>query len=369
MNGVSSAQSNVATNGKALQTLGQIHLAVEARHDRQAVLSTWAKDRWIDMPDWRFHRQIIRIALFLKERVQVRPGESVAIASPPRVEWLVADWAAVLSGAVAVTVDPALGRDAVTAALAESRPRVAFVAREEDKNWLLEISGRTNGELRSLEKIVVFEGLPAPPAGADRAPKDRGEGSRWSFWSSVLDLGGTLDTAERAQAFRGRARELAPGMHALAHFERTADGANRWRRLTHGEVIGELRRYWSRTPPRKGDVAYVSAAELSWSVRLASYAFTADGFTRTAVGTPGREAEEIATLEPQLAVAPKSLVESALPKRPGGEGAREVRWRPAALALIDRANLLAPIRKRLLGEAPRAPDAAGEGFREVVDFQ
>src|SRR5579859_6804140 len=97
-------------------------------------------------------------------------------------------------------------------------------------------------------------------------------------------------------------------MPAFAHFERPKAGPARWRRLTHGAVVEELRSFWQRTPPEKGDVAYIAGRELSWSARLAGHAFTADGFTKTLLGTPGRELEQMREVRPQLAVAPRELV-------------------------------------------------------------
>src|SRR5690606_7057022 len=58
----------------------------------------------------------------------VAPGDRVAIMSPTRMEWLVADLAILASGAVAVPVYDTNSPDQCRSILANSRPRLAFVA-------------------------------------------------------------------------------------------------------------------------------------------------------------------------------------------------------------------------------------------------
>ena len=53
------------------ESLGVVHLAVERKHDRAAVLRYRVATTWQDMPDWRFHRHAMRIGLYLRERAQL----------------------------------------------------------------------------------------------------------------------------------------------------------------------------------------------------------------------------------------------------------------------------------------------------------
>ena len=263
------------------ETLGQLHVQAEKAHTRRAVLRWRADDKWQELPAWRFYRHVIRIGLFLRERLGVRAGDRVLIGSSLRVERVVAEWAAVTLGAAAVTLDVDMTDDALSSLGIELAPKVVFV-------------GGALGRARPLEgwreagadAVIVFDS--AGPPGVARS------------WAEVLDLGGTLDTAERAQAFREQARALTADTTALGYVDRPGGGSVRL--LTHADVVGRLRSYWSLVPPRTGDLAYVSGQSDAASWCLPLWAFVADGWTSTVLGTPGREADEVVELQPDLFV-------------------------------------------------------------------
>jgi AMP-binding enzyme len=320
------------------QTLGDLYLLSERSPVRRAVLRWRGDDQWEEMPGWRFNRQVIRIGLFLRERLNTKPGDRVLIRSSLRVERIVAEWATIAIGAIAVTLDGDLPDDAVPAVCGEFAPKVAFVDGPLDR--LLDIRGAP-----AAESVVVL------------GPDSAGGGAR--PWSTVLDLGGSLDTAERAQSFRAQARSLAPSMGALAYRERT-NGASTTL-LTHAEIIGRLRAFWRRVPPREGDLAYVAAGRSSATVCLPLWAFVGDGRTSTALGTGGREADEIAGLAPHLIVGPPDLCDRTRLKEWPRRAERSV-----ASRLLERVPLVEKLRSRL---APRAERAAPRrSVREILTF-
>src|SRR6266516_785383 len=112
---------------RGAETVSELYLAAMREHDRKSVTLHWSGDRWEETPDWRLDRQVIRLALYLRERAGVGPGERVVILSPLRREWLLADWAACAQGAAAVAIDPDTPTPALAAALEEIAPRAAFV--------------------------------------------------------------------------------------------------------------------------------------------------------------------------------------------------------------------------------------------------
>ena len=83
----------------------------------------------------------------------VAPGDRVAIMSPTRMEWLVADLAILASGAVAVPVYDTNSPDQCRSILANSRPRLAFVA-DPDLGALLTSTAPPDAP---LEDLVVFD--------------------------------------------------------------------------------------------------------------------------------------------------------------------------------------------------------------------
>jgi hypothetical protein len=239
----------------AIDTLAALHLHAMRHHRRPAALLVREGDGFAPVPDWRFERHVLRIALFLKERMGVHPGDRVAIASPLRAEWFAADVAAVLLGAVSFAAS-----DDAVAALA---PRVAFAARP----------------IEGVETICFEDG-----------PRT---------WQSALDLGGTLDTAERAQALRAAARELKARFPALA----VAGGAP----LTQGQALARV----AAAAPAEGP-AYIAGDPRDLDTRLRLHAAFASGVASAALGTPGHEAEERALLQPPSPPARRGFMERLL---------------------------------------------------------
>lgn len=274
-------------------TLTQLYLHAMREHARPSLLLHWREDRWQAVPDWRFDRQVIRLALYLRERVGVGAGDRVAVISELRPEWLLADLAATGLGAVSVVLDPGFPAAALASALAEAAPRAVFAS-----TAALVKLGTGDGRGAVAGELIAFDEVPS--AGAAQS------------LVAVLDLGGTLDTAERAQDFRGRAREIQPSHPALRHCWWTRDGRIETVDLTQGEVIERLHRDWMREPARAGDVALVAAPAVSLGARLALYGFLGDGVTTTVLAVPGREASDLADHHPHKIVAPGAVLAEVL---------------------------------------------------------
>ncbi|TMB02518.1 MAG: hypothetical protein E6J64_16590 [Deltaproteobacteria bacterium] len=272
-------------------TLASLFLAAMRRHDRAGVLLHQDGTKWRETPDWRLERQVIRLALFLRERASLVPGDRVAILSRLRPESVAAELAAIAQGAAAIAIDPELPSDTVRRAIEQAAPAVAFVPR-----------GPEREQASGARAVVCFEG--------------KAEGA-WA-WSEALDLGGTLDTPERAQSFRAQAREVAASSRALGYLA-GLDGGSSCQYLTHAEAVARMRALRTELPARKGAVALV-AAPPTLAARLALLSFVFDGLTICAVGTPGRES---AGLQPEWVVGPAGVQESErtaapVPRRAAG---------------------------------------------------
>jgi acyl-CoA synthetase (AMP-forming)/AMP-acid ligase II len=284
-------------------TLARLFLGTMRRHDRGAVLLHYDGERWRETPDWRLERQVIRLALLLRERARLAPGDRVAIVSRLRPESVVAELVAVAQGALAVAIDPDLPAGDLRAAIEQAAPAIALV------------SDAAQGELVSGARAVIcFEG--------------NAEGA-WA-WSEALELGGTLDTPERAQSFRAQAREVAADAPALGEVS-GSNGLLRLQSFTHAEVVARMRTLRTESPARKGSIAAVAGSP-TLAARLALLSFLLDGSTTCAVGMPGSAG---AGLRPDWVVGPDGVPGPAQPVRPAPR-------RAGARALLDR--LLAPFR-------------------------
>jgi hypothetical protein len=288
------------------ENLGLLHLAVERKHDRTAVLRRRAGDVWQDTPDWRFHRHAIRISLYLRERGQLTAGDRVALVCGLRPEWAVVQWAALTQGMATAAIDPALPDAELAAHLAALAPRAVFV---EGKSL-----DRVMTCLRSARGVGTVVALDGPTAGQALS------------WSEVLDLGGSLDTAERANTLRAHARALPPETPALGHAVGNS-GSVAWRFLSHREVVRRVQRVWERARIARGDVAYVTGGVPSLATSVACLAFTADGCTQVIVGAKENELDEIVMARPQKIIASVETVRRML-ESTGSTGAssRVRRW-------------------------------------------
>jgi acyl-CoA synthetase (AMP-forming)/AMP-acid ligase II len=285
---------NVAS---AFRTLGLLHLRSEQRVSRGAprvvVRSRAAEGSagdWQDLPSWRFFRHVVRVGLYLG-KCNVRPGDRVVVLLPLRAERIIAEWAVVVHGGVVATLDPGTPDDALARAFEQLSPRVAFVADPATRDRVLRAGAR-------VERFVLAEGAPRTDTSD-------------VTWAAMLDLGGTLDTAERAQAFRATARELRPEMPAIAYVDLQPDGRPEWKTASHAAVVSRLRDLWEAEPSRPGDVAYAVDPGEYAGLRLALWALVADGETTLAVGAPDREARDVAELRPHVVVGPVEALERA----------------------------------------------------------
>jgi len=307
------------------ENLGLLHLAVERKHERAGVLRRRANASWQDTPDWRFHRHAMRIGLYLRERGQLTAGDRVAVVCGLRPEWAVVQWGVLTQGAATAVIDPALPDAELTAQLAALAPRAVFVAGD-----CLDRVSASLSSLRGVSTVVVLDG---------EAP------GRALSWSEALDLGGSLDTAERANAMRALARAVSPDAPALGHAV-GANGSVTWRFLSQREVVRRVQRVWARSRIASGDVAYVTGEVPSLATTVAVLAFTADGHTQVVIGTKADALEEIGMTRPHKIIAPVETVRQMLESTPSPDpSSRLRRW-------LARASFLPTAFRSKRDEAP-----------------
>jgi hypothetical protein len=139
--------------------------------------------------------------------------------------------------------------------------------------------------------------------------------------AQLLELGGTLDTAERAQAFRLIGRRLEPQAEALWHV--SASGIAR---LSHAQAVERVAARLRARPPQRGDAVQLLPTSVTLASRLALAACVGDGLTETVFGHDGTAAEDVARVRPHGLRASASWLEAAArgcePRWPGALGRR-----------------------------------------------
>jgi hypothetical protein len=319
----------------ALYDMGMRH------HVRSAVMLWPSASGFESVPDWRLDRLVIRVALYARERLGLNPGGSLAVVGGMGWLWPIVDFAATGFGAASVGIGPDVPDDALGATLAGASPAVAFAtdATAAARLLALQRSGRFAGT------VVTPEATSAEGDGVLPLPR-------------LLDLAATLDTAERAQAFRLVSRSVATDAAALWHVG--AEGASR---LTHAEAIERVATRLRGRPAQPGDVAYVEA-RTSLEARLALASFVGDGLTASAIGAEGRTSADVAALRPHKLLAGREWLEAAcagaLPRWPAGLDRRRARRRLRE-RLGDRVRWVEP-----LGGSSAALECALETARVAV---
>src|SRR5712692_8108994 len=136
----------------SLRTLNDVFLAaVERRHPK--VMLQRREDVWVPVSLETSSAGVAGVAGALRGW-GIGHGDRVAILSENRPEWMIADFASLLLGAVTVPIYATLTAEQAAYILHESGARVIFLSSEAQLQKVLSIREQT-----AVEKIVVFDTL------------------------------------------------------------------------------------------------------------------------------------------------------------------------------------------------------------------
>jgi hypothetical protein len=322
-------------------TLSSLYDMGMRNHVRNAAM-LWPRDSGFEaVVDWKLDRLVIRLALYARERLGLDPGGSLAVVGGMGWLWPVVDFAAMGFGAASVGIGPDVPDDALGAALADAAPSAAFAT-----------DAAAAARLLALRRAGRFAGTVVTPDGV------RADEEGVLPLARLLDLAATLDTAERAQAFRLVSRAVAADAAALWHV-----GAQGVTRLTHREAMELVATRLHERPAQPGDLAYVEA-RTSLDARLALASFVGDGLTTSAIGGEGRASADVVALRPHKLLVGRAWLEAACagtgPRWPAGLDRRRARRRVHE-RLGDRVRWVEP-----LGGSGAAIERALEAARVAV---
>jgi hypothetical protein len=251
-------------------------------HTRARALLHHEGDAWEDIPDWKLDRLVIRLGLYARERLGLEAGDRLAVFGRLHWLWPIADFAGLGAGAVCVGLSHDLSDASVFHALGEAAPRIAVATDPGSAARLLRLRGSTAVPTHVIVPDGVGDGSPGVHHLRD-----------------VLDLGGTLDTAERAQAFRAASRVHGPEVLALWHVAASASNGGRIERLTHADAMARVApRLADSTVSGNSELAYLEPVAVTLSTRLAYLGYIGDGRITTAFGREGLVADDLAALRP-----------------------------------------------------------------------
>jgi len=216
----------------------------------------------------------------------VARGERVAIMSPNRLEWALADYGCLCAGVVDVPIYPTLTAPQVAYMLKDSGARIVFVP---DKGQLAKAQEAV-AQCGSPVQVVVFDPPAELPAGV-------------SSWGEFMAEGAERAARWNPGEFRERAVGAEPGDVATILYTSGTTGDPKGVMLTHGNVGSNVMVASGVLYIDSGD-STVSFLPLSHILqRMVDYLFFHRGVPITHARTMATAIEDMKALRPTVAVA------------------------------------------------------------------
>ncbi len=352
-------------DGRGADTVNRLLLHGARFHQRDAVFLCWREGRkgwwWDGTPDWRADREACRVALVLRQRIELEAGERVALWMPLRREWATIERGVWSIGGLTVPLWPDWPPGVVARVLVDSAPAVLFAPNRSAVDRLRAAGGLPE----SVRAIVLLDSL---------VEQDEDTISFEKF----LEYGGVLDTPERASMWRTTARTIAPACPIACEYLPASVDVHR-RVLDHADLMKVIERIQRRVPPRSGAAQLLTDDRPALVSRALLYGAWADGVTRTAFATTPAERERAGKLGARLAACRSSematvaaLVRGAVPDSHGasgpGRGRARRRWGRNGRQSTTRDRSAEPGWLVVTDESLSAADTAvptGEGVRLI----
>jgi long-chain acyl-CoA synthetase len=239
--GADSSRPMLRTAGALVEMPGrniaQLFLEAVDTHQKPDALKFKEGGTWRTISHQQVYEDVRRAALGLRA-LGVAPGDRVAILSENRPEWLISDFACVMSGAISVPLYAVLPADQIEYLLRDSEVKAIFVSTEEQLAKIREVRSR----VPSLGRVISYDGPPGGESGV--LPL-----------AELLELGGTMLSDHPDDEYRERA--LATDPHDLLTIIYTSGttGRPKGAMLTHNNVASNVHSVLQIFDIGPGDVA------------------------------------------------------------------------------------------------------------------
>jgi long-chain acyl-CoA synthetase len=218
----------------AISTLPRLLLHSRDQYRKPDAFKFKQAREWIDVSADEFVSRIQEM-FFALRGLGVKSGDRVAIISENRVEWAVADFAALCAGAVTVPVYPTLSAAQIEVLLADCTPVVLFVSTTELFEKVL--SARAS---RRTPHVIVFE---SPINGRGVMKLD------------LLYEMGRRTASGYPGDFRRAALSVAPEDLATIIYTSGTTGVPKGAMLTHRNLVSNVMATHERLPLRSDDIS------------------------------------------------------------------------------------------------------------------
>ncbi len=289
-------------------TLVELFFQAADEHDKPDAYLRQTPGGWEPVSHREALEQVHAIAKGLAT-IGLARGDRIGILSENRLEWALADFALMCSGAISVPVYPTLPYDQVAGVLAHAETRFCFASTTEQVTKLL----RAKDSLPTLERIIAFE-----PIAADNG--------------AVISLAELMERG-RAQPgteteFRVAAAATKPDDLLTLIYTSGTTGKPKGVMLTHNNVYTNVLASQPRFPVAAFDVALSFLTLSHVFQRMVDYAMYASGATIAHLGDIDQVSKAFLDVRPTLAVAVPRVYEKLYARvlaAPGIKG-RIARW-------------------------------------------
>ncbi|HRQ77401.1 MAG TPA: long-chain fatty acid--CoA ligase [Gemmatimonadaceae bacterium] len=217
-------------------TLTQIFFHAVESHDLPAAYQFKKDGRYQPISHKDVLRRVRHIALGL-EALGIKRGDRVGIMSENRPEWALADWACLCSGMTDVPVYPTLPADQIVHPLNDSGAVALFVSTAEQAAKAQSV----RAQFTSVRAVISF--VDSKPAGVDHT------------LAEIEAKGATLDSPERAAAFKAGAMSVQPDDLATLIYTSGTTGLPKGVMLTHDNIFSNVKASQVKVPVIAGEVA------------------------------------------------------------------------------------------------------------------
>src|SRR3989454_1798656 len=254
-----------------------IHSAVERR--KPDAFKFKRSGQWVNVPTEEFLLRVEELSAALLA-LGINPGDRIAIMSENRLEWAIADYAALSISAITVPIYPTLSAPQVEALICDCEPALIFVSTAELLEKVLSIRHRL-----PTASVVAFE-----PIG----------NSDVMHFDTLYELG--RQAIERCPGeFHRNACAVGADQVATIIYTSGTSGVPKGAMLTHRNLISNVLATSQRLPLQPGDVA-MSFLPLSHIFqRHVDYASFYAGCTIAYAESIGSVIEDMAAVQPTFA--------------------------------------------------------------------
>ncbi len=217
MAATSGAHTMLPTAFSTPVTLADIFFTIVDRDAPRTILSEQG-GIWMPLSSRELYRRVAAVATWLRAR-GLGSGDRVAILAENRAEWAIADFAALMTGAVVVPIYPTQTADQCVYILRDSETRVLFVSSEAQLHKVFPLLHETH-----VEHIVLMDG----PCGA--LPVEA------SQMQAIMKHG----PEQRDPEFDRRARQITPSQLATLIYTSGTTGTPKGVMLSHRNLASNI---------------------------------------------------------------------------------------------------------------------------------